>query len=160
MTFAGSQVTADDAEAIGSLLGKVKAGDYIAMTEYLAASPERDKLIAQIRETISRELHVATTTGYGPRFLHSTGQLHKGGADNGVFMQLTGGGGEDVTIPGEKFSFGVLCRAQAIGDYLSLVSRNRRLVSINLGSDVERGLETLAATVKKVLAKVSARVSS
>ena len=69
----------------------------------------------------------------------------------------TGGGGEDIPIPGEKFSFGVLCRAQAIGDYLSLVSRNRRLVSINLGSDVERGLQTLAETVKKVLVRVSSR---
>jgi transaldolase/glucose-6-phosphate isomerase len=157
MTFTGSQINADDADAIGALLAKVKPGDYVALTEYVAQSPSRDKTIAAIRETIARELHVATTTGYGPRFLHSTGQLHKGGADNGVFMQLTGGGGQDIPIPGETFSFGVLCRAQAIGDYLSLVSRNRRLLSINLGSDVERGLETLAETVKKVLVRVSSR---
>jgi hypothetical protein len=96
---------------------------------------------------------VATTTGYGPRFLHSTGQLHKGGADTGVFIQMSGGGGDELPIPGEKFGFGVLCRAQAIGDYVSLASRNRRLVSVNLGSDPDRGLQTLHETVKKVVAK-------
>ena len=156
MTFEGTQVGPEDAEAIGSLLAKVKPGDYVALTEYVAATPERDTLIAQIRETISRELHVATTTGYGPRFLHSTGQLHKGGADNGVFMQLTGGGGEDVPLPGEKFTFGVLVRAQAIGDFESLMKRNRRAVSVNLGADVERGLHALAETVKSAVARVKA----
>jgi transaldolase/glucose-6-phosphate isomerase len=150
MTAGGSQVNADDAEAIGALLAKVKPGDYVALTEYFGETPARDKTLAAIRETIARELHVATTTGYGPRFLHSTGQLHKGGADNGVFLQLTGGPGTDIPIPGEPYTFGVLVRAQAIGDYQSLAARNRRLLSINLGSDVERGLETLAATVKKV----------
>src|SRR5207244_1297426 len=142
------QIKPDDSAAIGALLGSVKPGDYIALTEYFVESPERDQRIASIRETIGRELHVATTTGYGPRFLHSTGQLHKGGADNGVFMQLTGGRpAEDIAIPGEKYSFNVLARAQAIGDYQSLVSRNRRLLSINLGGDVDAGLETLAETV-------------
>src|SRR5207244_12118546 len=101
MTFTGSQIKADDAEAMGALLAKVKPGDYVALTEYVGQTPSRDKTIAAIRETIGRELHVATTTGYGPRFLHSTGQLHKGGADNGVFMQLTGGRpAEDIPIPG------------------------------------------------------------
>ena len=76
------------------------------------------------------------------------------GADNGVFMQLTGGGGDDVPLPGEKFGFGVLCRAQAIGDFESLAKRNRRAISVNLGSDVEAGLKQLAETVKSVLAKV------
>jgi transaldolase/glucose-6-phosphate isomerase len=153
MTFKGSQVNADDADAIGALLAKVKPGDYVALTEYIAPLPSRDKTIAAIRETIARELRVATTTGYGPRFLHSTGQLHKGGADNGVFIQMSGGGGDEVPIPGETFGFGVLCRAQAIGDYVSLASRNRRLVSVNLGSDPDRGLQTLHETIKKVVAK-------
>ncbi len=153
MTHSGKQVSASDAESIGGLLAKVKAGDYVAFTEYFAESPERDKLIAQIRETIARELKVATTTGYGPRFLHSTGQLHKGGADNGVFLQLTGGGGNDVPLPDEKFTFGVLCRAQAIGDFQSLESRNRRAVSVNLGDDVDAGLKALADVVKNAVVK-------
>jgi hypothetical protein len=104
-------------------------------------------------------LQVATTTGYGPRFLHSTGQLHKGGGDNGVFLQLTGGGDRsDVAIPGEKFGFGVLCRAQAIGDYESLAKRNRRAVSVDLGSDIDRGLRELAETLKSVVSKREAKV--
>ena len=125
----------------------MKPGDYVALTEYFAETPQRNKQIAAIREAIARALRVATTTGYGPRFLHSTGQLHKGGGDNGVFLQLTGGGGDDVPIPNEKFGFGVLVRAQAIGDFQSLASRKRRAVSIDLGSDVDRGLEKLAQTV-------------
>ncbi len=154
MTLGGSQIQPGDAVAIGALLAKVKPGDYVALTEYFGETVDRDKAIARIRETIARELHVATTTGYGPRFLHSTGQLHKGGPDSGVFLQLTGGSKLDVPIPHEKFSFGVLVRAQAIGDYQSLFSRNRRLVSINLGEDVDHGLEQLASTVKNAVAKV------
>jgi len=153
MTHSGTQVEANDSESIGALLAKVKAGDYVAFTEYFAESPERDKQIAAIRETVARELHVATTTGYGPRFLHSTGQLHKGGPDTGVFLQLTGGGGQDIPLPGEKFTFGVLCRAQAIGDFQSLQSRNRRALSVNLGSDVDAGLKALADVVKNAVVK-------
>jgi len=152
MTFSATQVKPDD-PAVARLISEVKPGDYVALTEYFAENPKRDKLIAEIRETIARSLHVATTTGYGPRFLHSTGQLHKGGPPNGVFLQMTGGGGEDVAIPGEKFGFGVLVRAQAIGDFQSLASRKRRAISVDLGSDVERGLEKLAQTVKQAVAK-------
>ncbi|HEX8152132.1 MAG TPA: hypothetical protein VF698_03355, partial [Thermoanaerobaculia bacterium] len=154
MGTTGERATADDADAIASLLSKVKAGDYVALTEYFAESHTRDTLIAQIREVIARELRVATTTGYGPRFLHSTGQLHKGGPDTGVFLQLTGGPNADVPIPNEKFGFGALARAQAIGDLQSLASRNRRAVSVDLGENIERGLQQLLASVKSAVAKV------
>ena len=156
MTFSDTQVQVDDTQAITGLLAKVKAGDYVALTEYFGETPERDKRIAEIRASIAGELHVATTTGYGPRFLHSTGQLHKGGADNGVFLQLTGGPESDIPIPGEKYTFGVLVRAQAIGDFESLAKRNRRAISVNLGSDVDRGLAKLAEVVKNATAKVKA----
>jgi transaldolase/glucose-6-phosphate isomerase len=155
MHTGASQVKPDDAAAIGALLASIKPGDYVALTEYFAETPERDKRIAAIRETIGRELHVATTTGYGPRFLHSTGQLHKGGPATGVFMQLTGGAHDDVPIPNEKFTFGVLVRAQAIGDFQSLASRKRRAISIDLGDNIEAGLDALAKTVKDALAKVT-----
>ncbi len=145
----------DDAGAIGALLASVKPGDYVALTEYFAESPERDKALAAIRETIGRELHVATTTGYGPRFLHSTGQFHKGGPPTGVFMQLTGGGHQDVPIPNEKFGFGVLVRAQAIGDLQSLASHKRRAISVDLGEDVDAGLSALTKTVNEALTKVT-----
>ncbi len=149
----GPRVSVSDAEAIAALLSKVKPHDYVALTEYFGETIERDQRLAAIRETIARERRVATTSGYGPRFLHSTGQLHKGGGDNGVFLQLTGGPKNDVAIPGEKYSFGVLARAQAIGDYESLVSRNRRALSIDLGEDVEAGLEQLATAVRNAVVK-------
>ena len=142
---------ADANGKIGSLLATAKPGDYVALTEYIAPSPQRDKTIAQIRETIARELHVATTTGYGPRFLHSTGQLHKGGGANGIFIQMVGTT-DDVALPGEKFTFGTLVRAQAIGDYESLKSRGRRAIRIDLGGDVDGGLARLAEVVKMVKA--------
>ena len=147
------QATVEDG-ALAALLEQVRPGDYVAFTEYFAETPSRDKLIAEIRESVARELRVATTTGYGPRFLHSTGQLHKGGGDNGVFVQLTGGPRVDVPIPGEQFGFGVLARAQAIGDFQSLASRKRRAASIDLGEDVEQGLQRLREAVKSALAKV------
>ncbi|HWW61417.1 MAG TPA: glucose-6-phosphate isomerase, partial [Thermoanaerobaculia bacterium] len=142
-------------EQIAQLFSTVSPGDYVALTEYIAETPARDRLIAQIREEIARELRVATTTGYGPRFLHSTGQLHKGGGDNGVFLQLTADS-DDLPIPGEPFGFAVLARAQAIGDFQSLESRGRRALRVNLGGDVEGGLERLLQSVRNAVAnKVS-----
>lgn len=148
-----ARIEVEDADAIAGLLAKVKKGDYVALTEYFGETIDRNALLAEIRETIARERRVATTSGYGPRFLHSTGQLHKGGGDNGVFLQLTGGPGTDVPIPGEPFTFGQLARAQAIGDFESLVSRNRRALSINLGTSIEDGLRKLAAAVKSAMVK-------
>ncbi|HEX6178104.1 MAG TPA: bifunctional transaldolase/phosoglucose isomerase, partial [Thermoanaerobaculia bacterium] len=115
----GAQAQADD-RRVAELLESVKPGDYIALTQYFGETPAREKSLSKIRETLARELRVATTSGYGPRFLHSTGQLHKGGGDNGVFLQLTGGPQQDASIPNEKFGFGALVRAQAIGDFQSL----------------------------------------
>jgi transaldolase/glucose-6-phosphate isomerase len=150
----GPRVSVSDADAIAALLAKVKPHDYVALTEYFGETIDRDRRLADIRATLARELHVATTSGYGPRFLHSTGQLHKGGGDNGVFLQLTGGSAADLPIPGETdVTFGVLARAQAIGDYESLVSRHRRALSIDLGSDVDAGLEQLANAVKNAVVK-------
>jgi transaldolase/glucose-6-phosphate isomerase len=147
------RIDVKDADAIAELLASVKSGDYVALTQYFAETPTREHRLAEIRETIARELRVATTSGYGPRFLHSTGQLHKGGGANGVYLQLTGGAGDDLELPGEKFTFGVLARAQAIGDFQSLASRNRRAVSIDLGADIEAGLAQLAAAVKTAVVK-------
>jgi glucose-6-phosphate isomerase len=147
------RIDVKDADAIAELLASVKPGDYVALTQYFAETSARDQRLAEIRETIARELRVATTSGYGPRFLHSTGQLHKGGGNNGVYLQLTGGRGDDLELPGEKFTFGVLARAQAIGDFQSLASRNRRALSIDLGADIEAGLAQLAAAVKTAVVK-------
>lgn len=150
---AAARISVDDADAIRTLLSKVKPGDYVALTQYFGETPSRETRLAEIRETIARELRVATTSGYGPRFLHSTGQLHKGGGDNGVFLQLTGGPGYDVPLPGEKFTFGVLARAQAIGDFFSLADRNRRALSIDLGEDIDAGLARLQQAVSTSLSR-------
>ena len=83
-------------------------------------------------------------SGYGPRFLHSTGQLHKGGPDSGVFIQITAGDINDIDIPGEKFTFGVLKQAQALGDFESLVSRHRRAIRVDLGARRRKGAATFA----------------
>jgi transaldolase/glucose-6-phosphate isomerase len=153
----GDQISVDDGAGIGKLLAQVKAGDYVALMSYFAETPKRDELLAHIRESVARELRVATTSGYGPRFLHSTGQLHKGGKNSGVFLQLTGGPGTDVPIPGDEgLTFGKLVRAQAEGDYQALVDEKRRLESINLGTDIDRGLQTLLDHVTSAVAKVKA----
>jgi len=94
---------------------------------------------------------VATTLGFGPRFLHSTGQLHKGGPNSGVFLQITCDDAEDVPIPGEKFSFGVLKAAQASGDFKVLTDRGRRVLRVHLGKDVAAGLKKLQDIVAKAL---------
>src|SRR6185369_9992460 len=100
---------------IAAHLERVNPGDYIAITQYFDETPAHDELVQKIRLTLRDETKCATTTGYGPRFLHSTGQLHKGGPGTGVFLQLTAADSPDVPLPGEAFTFGVLKEAQALG---------------------------------------------
>lgn len=124
-------------------LANVRPGDYLALTAYIQATPAIRKILGDIREDLRNRLKVATTIGYGPRFLHSTGQLHKGGADNGVFIQITSEGPSDLAIPGEPYSFNVLKAAQAMGDFQSLAARGRRLVRVHLSGELDRSLESL-----------------
>ncbi len=98
-------------------------------------------------------MRVATTVGYGPRFLHSTGQLHKGGAGSGVFIQITADDSADLQIPGEPFTFGVLKAAQARGDFQALASRERRAIRVHLGQDTAAGLKQLHALVREATTK-------
>jgi transaldolase/glucose-6-phosphate isomerase len=127
---------------------RVKAGDYVALLDYIQETAEHEQLIQSIRTHLRDALRVATTTGYGPRFLHSTGQLHKGGADNGVFVQITADDAVDVPLPGEPFTFSVLKQAQALGDFKSLASRYRRAIRVHLGQDIQAGLRTLFEIVQ------------
>ena len=136
-------------DVLESHLARVKDGDYVAITQYFEEKPEYDALLQELRIAIRDNFRVATTTGYGPRFLHSTGQLHKGGADNGVFIQLTAADANDVELPGEKFTFGVLAQAQALGDFESLSSRNRRAIRVDLGRDIKAGLVRVLAATRK-----------
>jgi transaldolase/glucose-6-phosphate isomerase len=134
--------------AVSDLLKQVRPGDYVALMAYLPPSPATDKALQQIRTTLRDRLKVATTIGYGPRFLHSTGQLHKGGANKGVFVQITADDARDLPIDGRPYSFGVLLRAQAIGDLQALQGRRYRVVRIHLGKNVATGLKTLQSAVE------------
>jgi transaldolase/glucose-6-phosphate isomerase len=134
---------------IGAHLRRAQAGDYIALLDYMQETPARESLIQQIRTHLRDALRVATTTGYGPRFLHSTGQLHKGGPPSGLFVQVTVDDALDVPLPGEPFTFGVLKQAQALGDFQSLASRDRRAIRVHLGKDVDAGLHKLLRIVQE-----------
>jgi transaldolase / glucose-6-phosphate isomerase len=133
---------------IAAHLKRVKPGDYIALLDYIQETDENETLIQSVRSHLRDALRVATTTGYGPRFLHSTGQLHKGGDSSGVFIQITADDPKDVPIVGEPFTFGVLKQAQALGDFQSLASRDRRAIRIHLGENIPAGLKTLLEIVQ------------
>jgi len=134
---------------IAAHLDRAGAGDYIALLDYLQETSRHEDLIQTLRTHLREALRVATTTGYGPRFLHSTGQLHKGGADSGVFIQITAEDAADVPLPGEPFTFGILKQAQALGDFQSLASRHRRAIRVHLGMDVPSGLQRLLEIVQQ-----------
>jgi glucose-6-phosphate isomerase len=150
--WAGQQGS-DLSAAIQSLLNQVKPGDYIALMAYIAPDDEHDAALGAIRLALRDRYRVATTVGYGPRFLHSTGQLHKGGPNTGVFLQIVGDDINDLPIPGEKFSFGVLKQAQALGDFQALRNHGRRVLRVQM-RDVADGLtrigQAVGATVEAI----------
>jgi len=116
---------------LGALLKEVTEGDYVAILAYLDRTSESEDAIERVRLAIRDRSKVATTTGFGPRFLHSTGQLHKGGANNGVFIQVVDAGRSvDLPIPGQPSTFGTLIDAQALGDLRSLRARGRRVARV------------------------------
>ena len=120
----------DDLEAT---LKEIRPGDYVAIQAYLDRTSETEDALQRARVAIRDRFRVATTVGFGPRFLHSTGQLHKGGADNGVFLQVVDDGRDtDVPIPGQSYSFGTLIDAQALGDLRALRARGRRVARVRL----------------------------
>jgi len=140
-------------ESLTGLLKRVRPGDYVALLAYLEKSPGSERALRTIRKELRDAFGVPVTVGYGPRFLHSTGQLHKGGANNGVFVQITADAVKDVAIPGEPYTFGTLIRAQAVGDLQALKSHKRRAVRVHLGEDVKGGLRQLQESVHKAIAQ-------
>ncbi len=129
----------------------IRSGDYVAILAFLPMFPEYEKTIQEFRHRIRDLKRVATCMGFGPRFLHSTGQDYKGGPNTGVFLQLTGDHPADVEIPGQKFTFGVVIDAQAAGDLAVLESRGRRALRLHLKGDVAKGLDTVRAAVDAAL---------
>ena len=134
--------------AAAMLLSVGKQGDYLALLAYMFRKRERHDRLQSLRVVLRDSSRLATTLGYGPRFLHSTGQLHKGGPNTGLYLQLTADEGEDEAIPGEKYGFATLRRAQADGDYQVLERRERRVARLHLGAKVEESLDALISAVE------------
>lgn len=131
-------------EVLGAHLSRVKAGDYVAVLAFLAETDENRRLIEEIRLRASARSTAPVTVSWGPRYLHSTGQLHKGGPAKGVFLVLGDAGKGDLAVPGKPFSFGELCRAQAKGDAAAMLAAGRRLLRLDLGASATEGLRALS----------------
>lgn len=151
----GTEAADDAAIGLRDFLARVGPGDYVALLAYIRMDATHDALMAGLRALLRERLRAATTVGYGPRFLHSTGQLHKGGPGSGVFLQLVApaADGEPVPIPGRPYDFGTLKAAQALGDFESLQAHERRVVRVDLGPDVTAGLTELHELLDAALSR-------
>ncbi|HLW94464.1 MAG TPA: bifunctional transaldolase/phosoglucose isomerase [Solirubrobacteraceae bacterium] len=145
------EVTYADDAALKALLADGPAGSYIALMGYVAPTLEFDEEVLALRETLARATKLATTFGYGPRFLHSTGQLHKGGAPIGRFLSLIGEEGPDVEIPGSSYTFRTLKTAQALGDLETLRSHGLPAEIVHLEGDAAQALRALHTRIKEML---------
>ena len=132
-------------------LGRAGAGDYVALLAYIEMNEAHENSLQAARVSIRDAKHTATCLGFGPRFLHSTGQAYKGGPNSGVFLQITCDDAVDLPIPGRAYTFGVVKAAQARGDFEVLAERGRRALRLHLGSDVEAGLAKIEAAVTEAL---------
>ena len=141
-------------DVLRGFCAKIKPGDYVALLAYIQETPGADAGLAGIRTSISNTTRCATTMGYGPRYLHSTGQLHKGGPDSGVFIEITSADRVDPHVPGEPYTFGVLKDAQALGDFQSLEKHGRRALRVDLGNDDVGGLRKLEQIISNVLSEL------
>jgi len=133
-------------------LKRLKPGDYFALLAYIEMNAAHEECLEKIRLAVRDKKRVATCLGFGPRFLHSTGQAYKGGPNTGVFLQITCDDGLDMPVPGQKYTFGVVKAAQARGDFRVLADRKRRALRVHLDADVQAGLATLQAAIRQALA--------
>ncbi len=152
MTNSGKK-PAGFSQGLQAFLGQAEAGDYIAIQAYLAPTADTWSRLQELRTLLRDRLKLATTAAFGPRYLHSTGQLHKGGRPNGVFIQLTGEDKEDMAIPGAGYSFSTLKAAQALGDLQALRDAGRRVVRVHLTGKQTHGVEQLIQVLQKTIKK-------
>ena len=124
-------------------LGQVGAGDYLALLAYVEMNSDHEDRLQRMRHAVRDRKHVATCLGFGPRFLHSTGQAYKGGPNTGVFLQITCDDAVELPVPGQKYTFGIVKAAQARGDFQVLADRKRRALRVHLPADVNSGLARL-----------------
>jgi len=151
LRFYGREGAKSAKECLRSFFSQARPGDYISLQAYLPETPAIDQKLQAIRLHLRDSLHLATTLGYGPRFLHSTGQFHKGGPNNGLFLQITADEAEVVPIPGEAYAFGLFKHTQALGDLQALRRHRRRVIRVHLGTDVIEGIEALLQAVNEAL---------
>jgi transaldolase/glucose-6-phosphate isomerase len=140
------------ADVLKTHLARAGAGDYFAVLGYITMNSANEATLQGIRHAVRDKKKVATVLGFGPRFLHSTGQAYKGGPNSGVFLQITCDDAKDLAVPGQKYTFGIVKAAQARGDFAVLAERGRRALRVHLGKNLKSGLATLAKAVQKVLA--------
>jgi len=133
-------------------LAMAAPGDYLAIQAYLTPTGEAGRVLQEIRVALRDRLRIATTVGWGPRYLHSTGQLHKGGPPTGWFLQLTEDHAEDRAIPGWPYTFGRLIDAQADGDHAAIAAHDLPILRIHLGADADAGFTALEHALDAALA--------
>jgi transaldolase / glucose-6-phosphate isomerase len=143
--LAGKQISLDG--LLRAHLSQLGPGDYFALLAYLEMNQEHQDKLQEIRHGVRDRKRVATCLGFGPRFLHSTGQAYKGGPNSGVFLQITCDDAVDLPVPGQKYTFGVVKAAQARGDFQVLAERQRRALRLHLGKDVKAGLERMGRAI-------------
>jgi hypothetical protein len=132
-------------------LSQLSTGDYMALLGYIEMNSAHEETLQAMRHAVRDKKHVATCLGFGPRFLHSTGQAYKGGPNTGVFLQITCDDANDLPVPGQKYTFGTVKAAQARGDFQVLADRQRRALRVHLPKDVEAGLRDLGRAVVNAL---------
>ena len=130
-----------------AFFAQAQPGDFVCLQAYLTETPAVSASLLALRRRVQQELHLATTSGYGPRFLHSTGQYHKGGPNTGLFIQFTDDNPQDLALPGRSYTFGTFKNAQALGDLQALLDNGRRTLRVNLGHNAESGLKTMLAAL-------------
>jgi transaldolase/glucose-6-phosphate isomerase len=133
-------------------IDRLRKGDYLALLAYVEMNAANEEALQQSRHLVRDCKRVATCLGFGPRFLHSTGQCYKGGPNSGVFLQITCDDAQDVPVPGQKYTFGIVKAAQARGDFQVLADRQRRALRVHLGPDVGKGLRSLHTAIQQALA--------
>jgi transaldolase/glucose-6-phosphate isomerase len=133
-------------------LARLGQGDYFALLAYVEMNAAHEAALQRARHRVRDGKRVATCLGFGPRFLHSTGQAYKGGPNSGVFLQVTCDDAQDLQVPGQRYTFGLVKAAQARGDFQVLAERSRRALRVHIGSDVAAGLHVLGAAIERALA--------
>lgn len=148
------KVVGRDESLVGFLrahLNQLRAGDYFALLAYIEMNEAHEEELQAMRHAVRNRKHVATCLGFGPRFLHSTGQAYKGGPNTGVFLQITCDDVADLPVPGQRYTFGVVKAAQARGDFQVLTERNQRVLRIHIGTDLKAGLMRLRQAIEKAV---------